>query len=200
MNKKRMILIGGGVLLLLLIGGGAWYGYSKYKALKASIPVKEKTEAEKKAEEEARLKAEEAAEMIDAHGKPIPMTIVPYKNTVNLDRKNAYLVAEFNIHVKDPELGKALMGDKPTLESSEFKAIMLSLLSGRTLEEAMELDLREALCQEIKEKLNEKFAPKPPEPLKPGEKPKKEDKEKENHKKPKKPIKEVLVVDWKISS
>lgn len=114
-----------------------------------------------------------------------------YSKIVNLDRKNSYLKVELHVLFRDAELGKAATSDKPTPEASEIRATLLELLSGKTLEEVSDLETREHVRNEIKDKLNEKFAPKPP---KPGEKvdPK--------HKRPKKPIKDVLVVDWGIAS
>ena len=90
---------------------------------------------------------------------------------------------------RDPELGKLAAGDKATVENSTIRAMVLEALSGKTVEEAADPETRELVRKELKERLNEKFAPK----LKPGEK------EDPKHKKPKKPVKEVLVVDWAIA-
>lgn len=189
MNKKMIIMAGGGVLVLALAGGG-FFAFKKYKAGKAAAAAKVEGEGGEKGEHEKPVN-EEDAEILDVHGKPVPPAVVVYRNIVNLDRKNAYLKVEFHIMVKDPELARALSGDAVTLEQSEFKALMLSLLSGRTLEEAIEMETRESICEDIQTALNEKFAPKP---LPHGEK------EDPKHKRPKKPIKAVLVVDWGISS
>lgn len=191
MNKK-MIIMAGGAVLLLGLGGGGFFAFKKYKAGKAAAAEKAKEGAHGEApKEEEKPKNEEEEEALDAHGKPVQPAVVVYKNIVNLDRKNAYLKVEFHILVKDAELARALSGDAVSLEQSEFKALMLSLLSGRTLEEAIEMETRESICEDIKTALNEKFAPKPP---KAGEE------EDPKHKRPKKPIKDVLVVDWGISS
>jgi flagellar basal body-associated protein FliL len=111
---------------------------------------------------------------------------------VNLEapRKNTYLKLELHILFRDAELGKTAAGDKPSAENSIIRAMLLEMVSGKKLEEAMDTEAREALRLEIKDRLNEKFKPKPP---KEGEK------EDPKHKKPKKPIKDVLVVDWAIA-
>ena len=94
--------------------------------------------------------------------------VLVYKNNVNLEgKKNTYLVVEFDILFRDQELGKLATSDKPTPENSIIRAMILEAISGKTLEEASDLEFRESIRQEIKDKLNEKFAPKPP---KPGEK------------------------------
>ncbi len=195
MNKK-MIIMAGGAVLLLGLGGGGFFAFKKYKAGKAAAAEKAKEgkggeHGEAPKEGEKPHGEEEEVEALDAHGKPVQPAVVVYRNIVNLDRKNAYLKVEFHILVKDAELARALSGDAVSLEQSEFKALMLSLLSGRTLEEAIEMETRESICEDIKTALNEKFAPKPP---KAGEE------EDPKHKRPKKPIKDVLVVDWGISS
>jgi flagellar basal body-associated protein FliL len=71
------------------------------------------------------------------------------------------------------------------------RAVVLEALSGKTVEEAADVETRESIRQEIKDKLNEKFA---------GRNRTKEaqEKAKKTGKPPKPPIKDVLVVDWAI--
>ena len=199
-GKKKLIMIA--VAVLVLLGGGG-FGYkvlvldkkkAAAEAAKAAAKGHEGEATEEKnggpggggGEEE-----ENPAEGGGQGGGGGPSVLV-YKNIVNLEapRKNTYLKVEMHIIFRDPELGKAVAGDKPTLENSEMRAILLEMLSGKKLEEAQDMEAREALRLDIKDRLNEKFKPKPP---KEGEKvdPK--------HKKPKKPIKEVLIIDWAIA-
>ena len=119
------------------------------------------------------------------------MALLVLKPIVNLEsqRKNAFLKCELHIIFRDPELGKLAAGDKPTIENSTIRAMVLEALSGKTVEEAADPETREIVRKELKEKLNEKFAVK----LKPGEK------EDPKRKKPKKPVKDILVVDWAIA-
>jgi len=197
---KKLIILGGiGVLVLGLLGGGGFFVWKKMAAKSATQADPKKEEAAKatNAAAEAKPHGEEEDEDEPAaagggeHGGAGGPAVMIYQKIVNLDRKNAYLKVELHILFRDQELGKAATGDKPTPEASEIRATLLELLSGKTLEEASDLETRESVRKEIKDKLNEKFAPKPP---KAGEK------EDPKHKKPKKPIKDVLVVDWAISA
>jgi len=191
---KKLIILGGiGVLLLGALGGGGFFLWKKMAAKKAGQTELAKTEAGNGAGGAKVLTEEEEDEAAAGgeHGGAGAPAVMVYQKIVNLDRKNAYLKVELHILFRDPELGKAATGEKPTPEASEIRAMLLELLSGKTLEEASDLETRESVRKEIKDKLNEKFAPKPP---KPGEK------EDPKHKKSKKPIKDVLVVDWAISA
>lgn len=184
--KKLLILGGGGLLVLALLGGGGFYGWRYWQARKAAKAV----EAAAKPPVPEGEEEEEDAEGGGEHGAGGQAVFV-YKNNVNLEgRKNAYLVVQLDILFRDQELGKLVTSDKPTPENSIMKALILDAISGKTLEEVADVEARETLRQDILERLNEKFAPKPP---KEGEE---EDPE---HKKPKKPIKDVLVVGWAIA-
>jgi flagellar protein FliL len=192
--KKLLVVGGGGVLVLALLGGGGFYGWKKWQAIKAAKAAAAAVAAPAGAtpptaegEDE-----EEDASAAGGHGEGgAGPAVLVYKNNVNLEgKKNTYLVVEFDILFRDQELGKLATSDKPTPENSIIRAMILEAISGKTLEEASDLEFRESIRQEVKDKLNEKFAPKPP---KPGEK------EDEAHKKPKRPIKDVLVVSWAIA-
>lgn len=201
-GKKKLILIA--VVVLVLLGGGG-FGYKvlvldKKKAAAAAEAAKaasggkegEAHEEEKGGHEEEEEEEEPASAEGGDHGGGGGPSVLVYKSIVNLEapRKNTYLKVEMHIIFRDPELGKAIAGDKPTPENSEMRAILLEMLSGKKLEEAQDIEAREALRLDIKDRLNEKFKPKP---HKVGEKvdPK--------HKKPKKPIKDVLIIDWAIA-
>ncbi len=191
---KKLIIFGG--IGLLILGGGGFFAW-KMLAKKPAVQVDPKKDEHAKAppaDGEAKAHGEEDEDESPAggkHGAAEASAVMIYQKIVNLDKKNAYLKVELHILFRDPELGKAATGDKPTPEASEIRATLLELLSGKTLEDASDLETRESVRKEIKDKLNEKFAPKPP---KPGEK------EDPKLKKPKKPIKDVLVVDWAISA
>ena len=188
--KKLLVVGGGGLLVLALLGGGGFYGWKKWQAIKAAkaaaaIAASGQPVAEGDAEEE-----EDAPPAEGEEGASGPAVLI-YKNNVNLEgKRNTYLVVEFDILFRDQELGKLATSEKPTPENSIIRAIVLDAISGKTLEEASDLEFRESIRQDIMERLNEKFAPKPP---KPGEE------EDSKHKKPKRPIKDVLVVAWAIA-
>jgi len=202
----KLIIIG--VVALLLLGGGGFAGFKFWKAKKAAAAAAAAAAQGKEPGKEGEAKPGEgghedphakAAEDEDedeaagggGHGgggaAPAVMT---YRNIVNLEgpRRNAFLKVELHILFRDPDLGKAATSDKPTPEKSQIQAMLLEMLSGKNLEEVSDLETRQSLRMEIKEKLNEKFKHKP----KPGEK------EDPKAKKPKKPVKDVLVVDWAI--
>jgi flagellar basal body-associated protein FliL len=186
--KKLLVLGGGGLLVLALLGGGGFYGWQKWQAYKAAKAAAAANPAPPEAAEGAGDEEEEPAE--EGEGAA-PQAVFIYKNNVNLEgRKNAYLVVEFNILFRDQELGRLVTSDKPTPENSIMRALILDAITGKTLEEVSDLEARETMRLDILERLNEKFAPKPP---KEGEE------EDPKHKKPKKPVKEVLVVAWAIA-
>ncbi|HWQ08229.1 MAG TPA: flagellar basal body-associated FliL family protein, partial [Holophaga sp.] len=167
-----------------LLGGGGFYGWKKWQAHKAAKAAAAAAPGAQEATEEEEEEAPAGGE--EGGGPPV----LVYKNNVNLEgRKNAYLIVEFDILFRDQELGRLATSDKPTPENSIMRAAILDAISGKTLEEVSDVDARESIRQDILDRLNEKFAPKPP---KPGEK-------EEKKKKPKKPIKDVLVVAWAIA-
>jgi len=191
---KKIIIMGGiGLVLVAVLGGGGFFAWKKFMAKPAVQAEPKKEEPSKDGAQEKHEGTEDEEDVAaesGGHGGAGGAAVMVYPKIVNLDRKNAYLKVELHIIFRDQELGKAATSDKPTPEASEIRATLLELLSGKTLEEASDIETREFIRNEIKDKLNEKFAPKPP---KPGEK------EDPKHKKPKKPIKDVLVVDWAIA-
>lgn len=184
-----LVVLGGG-------GGGAMWFLNKRKAAAAEAE-KAKAAAASGAAEPAAPEEEDpdgcgggGESKEDGHGAEASPVMV-LTRTVNLTgpRRNAFLRCELNILFCDLELGRLAAGDKPSAEKSLIQSIVLSAISGKSVEEAADAESREALRQEIKDKLNEQFKPHPP---KPGEK------EDPKHKKPKRPIKSVLIVDWAI--
>ncbi|HNX31289.1 MAG TPA: flagellar basal body-associated FliL family protein [Holophaga sp.] len=181
--KKLIIVVGGGLLVLALLGGGGYYGWNKWQAHKAAKAAAAQPGAAAAAE------AEEEEEPSEEEGGNSPVLI--YKNNVNVEgMKNAYLVVEFNLLFRDNELGRLVTSDKPTPENSIMRAIILDAISGKSMDEISDVESREVIRQDILDRLNERFAPKPP---KPGEE------KKEGPKKPKRPVKDVLVVAWAIA-
>lgn len=195
---KKMILMGlVGLVVLALLGGGGFFAYKKFFAKKPEAAAAQVAEADKghgkEGEAKPEAKGEEEEDEASAgggHGAGAASAVMVYKGIVNLDRKNAYLKVELHVLFRDPDLGKAATSDKPTPENSQIRALLLEVLSGKTLEEVSDVEMRESLRVEIKDKLNERFAPKP----------KPDEKEDPKNKKPKKPVKDVLVVDWAIAS
>ncbi len=189
---KKLIIMGGiGLVLAGVLGGGGYFAWKKFIRKPVVQLDPQAVEAAKAAAEAKALEEEENAPVAEGGEGASGPAVMVYPKILNLDKKNAYLKVELHIIFRDQELGKAATSDKPTPEASEIRALLLELLSGKTLEEASDLETRESVRKEILDKLNEKFAPKP---LRPGEKPD------PKHKKFRRPIKDVLVVDWAISA
>jgi flagellar basal body-associated protein FliL len=188
--KKKIIMAVIGLVVLLLLGGGGFIGYRMWAAKNApKPPAGAAGEAKGEAAAAADEEEEEPAKGGEEGGGGPPVMLVP-RIIVNLggNHKNAFLKCDISILFRDAEVGKAAASDKPTAENSIAKAIVLEALSGRTVEEAMDLDTRETIRQEIKDKLNAKFhrskaaveeAKKKGKALKPV-------------------VKDVLVTDWAI--
>ena len=125
-----------------------------------------------------------------AAGSPVVLQLS--RLIVNLDtqRRNAFLKCDIHILFRDQELGKEATSDKPTPENSIIRSIVLDALSGKTVAEASDIETRESVRQEIKQKLNERFANH--RSLKTLEEAKK------SGRRLKPPIMDVLVVDWAI--
>lgn len=188
----KLLLLGtAGALVLVVLVGGGWFTYRKVMASRAARAAAEAAAGSSSASVQEKTEDEEAEESTSGEGEggaSAGPPILVYKNNVNLEgKKNAYLVVELHILFRDAELGKQATSDKPTAENSMIRAVILDLLSGKSLEEVSDTETRELIRQEIKEKLNEKFAPKP------GQKTDKK------HKRPQHPVKEVLVVSWAIA-
>jgi flagellar basal body-associated protein FliL len=128
----------------------------------------------------------------EGEGAAGPAVLQLSRLIVNLDspRKNAFLKCDIHILFRDAELGKLATSDKPTPENSIIRSIVLDALSGKSVDVASDVETRESVRQEIKDKLNEKFANhRSKEAL---------EKAKKSGKPLKPPIKDVLVVDWAI--
>jgi flagellar basal body-associated protein FliL len=136
---------------------------------------------------------EPAAKGGEGEGAAGPAVMVLKSLIVNLEsqHKNAFLKCELNILFRDAELGKLATSEKPTPENAIIRSIVLDALSGKTVEEASDLEARESIRQDIKEKLNARFASRmrTKEAL---------EKAAKTGKAPKPPVRDVLVVDWAI--
>lgn len=182
-----------GLVVLGVLGGGGFFGFKAFKNRQAKKA--DAAQATQSATPEPAKDPDEEFDELQAkgggHGAGGGLMIMALKPIVNLEgpRKNAYLKCELHIIFRDPELGKEATSEKPTAENSEIRALILELLSGKTVEDVADLETRETIRLEIKDKLNERFKPKPPKP---------DEKEDKAHKRPNKPVKDVLVVDWAI--
>jgi len=182
------------LIVLGVLGGGVIFAMKWFAAQKAApaaapaTPAAAATAPDTSADDD-----EEDPAAAGGEGAVGPQVLVLSHIIVNLEseRKNAFLKCDISILFRDQELGKLASSDKPTPENSIIRAIVLEALSGKKVEEAADLETRESIRQEIKDKLNEKFASRnrTKEAL---------EKAKKTGKPPKPPIKDVLVVDWAI--
>jgi flagellar FliL protein len=195
---KKMILIAVIALVALgVLGGGGFFAYKAMSRKSAPPPLPAEGDGKDaaaggKAQDDDE--EEEASEEGGGHEGAAagPAVMVINRQIVNLEgpRKNAFLKCDVHVIFRNQELGKLATSDKPTAENSTIRALVLEALSGKTVEAAMDVETRETLRQEIKDKLNEKYA---------NRHSKEElEKAKKMGRKPKPPIKDVLIVDWAV--
>ena len=196
-----MIMMALIVLVVLGLLGGGFIAYKKMGA-KPALPgaegaaapaAAEAPVAEAKDDDDEDEPAEAGDKKEGKEGEAGgPAVLVINRLIVNLEgpRKNAFLKCDLHILFRNQELGKLAISEKPTPENSVIRSIVLEALSGKTVEVASDVETRETIRQEIKDKLNEKF----------GRRHSKEEleKAKKSGKRVKPPIKDVLVVDWAI--
>ena len=191
--KKKILLAVIALLALGLLGGGGSFGYRWWAGRKAAAQAAAQAAPGAAAADPNADDEEEAPPAAGGEGEGAagPAVMALKSLIVNLDRKNAFLKCEVDVLFRDPELGKLATSDKPTPENSIIRSIVLDAISGKSVEEASDVETRETLRQDIKDKLNEKFAAwtRTPEALK---------KAKKTGKPPKPPIRDVLIVDWAI--
>jgi flagellar basal body-associated protein FliL len=190
--KKKIILAVVALVALCLLGAGGFVGYRWWSARKAAAAAKAAEAANPaNAAAQGQEEEEEEAPAGGGEGAAGPAVMALKGLIVNLDRKNSFLKCEVDILFRDSELGKLATSDKPTPENSIIRAIVLEAVSGRTVEEAADVESRETIRQEIKDKLNEKFASRmrTKEALEHAKK---------TGKPPRPPIRDVLIVDWAI--
>jgi len=192
--KKMIIIIVAAVVLLAVLGVGGFIAYKKLSPPpKAAAPAAAATpEAPVPEAKEADDDEDEPAEKGGEEGGGGPPVMQLNRLIVNLEgpHKNCFLKTDIHVLFRNQELGKSAASDKPSPENSIIRAIVLESLSGKTVEAASDLETRETIRQEIKDKLNEKFANKHSKA--------ELDKAKKTGKKVKPPIKDVLIVDWAI--
>jgi len=192
---KKMIIIA--VVALLLLGGGGFFAmkyFAAQSAAKAAAPGGAAAAAPAVAPPPADASDDDADEPPEAgggEGAPAQTVLLIGPLIVNLDRKNAFLKCSLSILFRNPELAKLATSDKPTAENAMTRAVVLEALSGKTVEEAADVETRESIRQEIKDKLNERFKnwSQTKEAL---------DAAKKSGKPPKAPVKSVLVLDWAL--
>jgi flagellar basal body-associated protein FliL len=188
--KKKILLA---VIALIVLGGG-FVGYKWFAGRKAAEAAVEAQNAAKPqaAQNDDDDEEEPAAAGGEKEGGGGPAVLQLSRLIVNLEspRKNAFLKCDIHILFRDQELGKLASSEKPTPENSVIRSIVLEALSGKSVEEASDVETRESIRQEIKDKLNEKFASHRSKEA--------QEKAKKSGKPLKPPIKDVLVVDWAI--
>jgi flagellar basal body-associated protein FliL len=192
-----MIIIA--VVALLLLGGGGFFAMkylaaqsaAKAAAAGGAAAAGPAAPAAPPAADASDDDADEPPEASGGEGAPAQTVLMIGPLIVNLDRKNAFLKCSLSILFRNPELAKLATSDKPTAENAMTRAVVLEALSGKTVEEASDVETRESIRQEIKDKLNERFKSwtHTKEAL---------DAAKKSGKPPKAPVKDVLVVDWAL--
>jgi flagellar basal body-associated protein FliL len=202
--KKKIIMAVVALVALLVLGVGGFMGYRAWAKGHPPAPKEagkpaegaDGAAAEGKGDAAADTKAAAADDTEDepaakggegGGGAPV-MLIHPIIVNLGGNHRNAFLKCDISILFRDAELGRQAASDKPTAQNSIIKAIVLEALSGKTVEEAMDMDTREAVRQEVKDKLNSKFH---------WSKEAKEAAEKAG-KALKTPIKDVLITDWAV--
>jgi flagellar basal body-associated protein FliL len=191
LKKKILLAVIALVVLCLLIGGGL-FGYKWYAGRKAAAAAAAAQNAANKPAAQDDDDEDEPAAGGEKEGGGGPAVLQLSRLIVNLNspRKNAFLKCDIHILFRDQELGKAAASEKPTPENSIIRSIVLEAISGKSVEEASDVETRETVRQEIKDKLNEKFASHRSKEA--------QDKARKSGKPLKPPIKDVLVVDWAI--
>ena len=167
---KKLIIFGGiGLVVLLLLGGGGFFLWKSAAAKKAAAAQALMDGAKGEGKENPEAKGAKAKDDDDEEEAPAkggegegasgPPVMTLNRLIVNLDgRKNAFLKCDIHILFRNQELGKLAASEKPTPENSIIRSMVLEAISGKTVEAASDLETRESLRQEIKDKLNEKFA------------------------------------------
>lgn len=191
--KKKILLAVIALVALCVLGGGGFFGYRWWAGRRAA---KAAAAAQAAASKPAGAQDDDLDEPDDSggdkEGASGPAVLQLSRLIVNLDaaHKNAFLKCDIHILFRDQELGKAACSDKPTPENSVIRSIVLEALSGLSVDSASDVETRETVRQDIKDKLNEKFANhRSKEAL---------EKARKSGKPLRPPIKDVLVVDWAI--
>jgi flagellar basal body-associated protein FliL len=113
---------------------------------------------------------------------------VDVTKVINLQKQGprVFLKCTLSIIIRDEEIGKQMTDAKSSYYKSKTESIVLDALS-TTLDsdDILEIETREAFAQDVMDRLNDEFRPKPStDPKAPP--------------RPAKPIKDVLVTDWAV--
>lgn len=194
--KKKIVLAVLALLVLAVLGGAGLFAmkwFSARSAAKDAAAAAAAAGSGAAQPDAAKDDDEEEPAAAGGEGATTPPVLMLGPLIVNLTgpRTNAFLKCDLSILFRDQELGKLATSDKPTPENSIIRAMVLEALSGKSVEEASDVETRESLRQELKDKLNERFASRTrtKEAL---------EKAKKTGKPPRPPIKDVLVIDWAI--
>lgn len=222
MNIKKLLIFG--ILGLVLVGGaggGAYY----FLFLKKGDGEHAGAEEEKHEDWHAEAEAPKAPAPKPAQQPQTPsyieedadeesdvkiaanQTHIINLPTVQGGSRNVYLKCQISIIVIDEELGNAMKSPAPTYESEKSKSIVRETLNELSAEEISDPDTQEIFKQDIKDKLNEQFRPRPSSSA--AAKPSKESKghggghgggkeAESTGPRPLRPIKEVLIIEWQI--
>jgi flagellar basal body-associated protein FliL len=194
--KKKILMAVVALVLLGGLGAGAMFVLKMLRKPAAAAAPAAATPAAAEAAPVAAVSdddEDEPAAKGGEEGAAGPAVMVLKSLIVNLEsqHRNAFLKCELNILFRDAELGRLATSEKPTPENAIIRSIVLDALSGKTVEEASDVEARESIRQDIKEKLNARFASRmrTKEALEKAQK---------TGKPVKPPIRDVLVVDWAI--
>jgi len=188
--KKKILLAVIALIVLCLLGGGGFFGYKWWARRKAAQAAAQAAVTPAPAQDDDEDEPEASGG--EKEGASAPAVLQLKGLIVNLEspRKNAWLKCEIDILFRDKELAKLAAGDKPTPENSVIRSIVLEAVSGMSVDVAMDVESRDNVRQQIKDKLNEKFAShRSKEAL---------EKARKSGKPLKPPIRDVLVVEWAI--
>ena len=188
--KKKILLAAVALVAVVLLGGGGFVAYRKFFARKPAPAAAAAAAPAAPGQGDEELTAPSGEEKEGEGGGSSVLELKQLIVNLESTHKNAFLKCDLHILFRDPGLARLATSDKPTPENSVIRSVVLQALSGKTVEEAMDVETREALRQEIKDKLNEKFANWHSKEIL--------DKAKKTGKPPLPPIKDVLVVDWAI--
>jgi len=199
MNVKKIMIFGGiGLVVVAVAGAGAYYFLNK--------PGGHQAEAEPGHEDSATVETSPAPASSVAKppatssdydddspaGEEEETGIVAVNQThvINLPSngpgaRGGFLKCQFSIFIRDPELGKQMSSETPTPEREEARAIILDILSMMTAEEVLDSEIRVTIKQDILDRLNERFRPRP-------------SADKKAPPRPRRPIKDVLIVEWAV--
>ena len=209
---KKMLIFG---ILGLVLAAGAYFGYMKFFPKGGDQPP-----AAEGGENPSEWQAEVAKTPPPANPPPQQPQLpnnpeededdggvklaANFSTVLNLPSqpgaKSTFFKVTVSIIVADEELGTAMKSATPTFESEKSRAIIREALTELSADEIDQPETQMVFAQDIKDKLNDQFRPRPSTDKGKEEKKGKE-KEKEKGKdtpRPMRPIKEVLIIEWQF--